>query len=351
MKVLRRIKSLPVYECDSKNCNDTEITLEEFDSQPIYFKSVIRPMLAIGHEGELIIWLKNIGILQHSQRCNNVINNIECQGVMNWMPAKIIDQYQWKCKNCPKKRNIREHSVFQDVRCRFKDIIRILAGWCKGTDVEMLTKLLCIKKQAVNAVYNVAASVAHKYIETNLHRWKLGGPGFVVLIESYPEGFKEFNSQEYFQNHNIIPMLCIAEIKEIPTRFWLQVLDRYNPNIQEQVHNTNTIALHIIQEIVLPGSILVTNFDSKICSFDVLQSLKHLYPVIVSKNGLKRHDHLNILLNNFETIWSPALHICNEAQYYSNAHIQNFITNFLWRQKFENESFENLLHQMCYNFI
>ncbi|KAF5279190.1 hypothetical protein FQR65_LT03437 [Abscondita terminalis] len=320
--------------------------------EPVYFKSVIKPMLAIGHEGELIVWLKNIGLLQHSQRCNNIINDIPCQGVMNWVPAKIIDQYRWKCKNCTNKRNIREKSVFQDVKCKFKDIIRLLAGWSKGTDIESLTKLLGIKKQAVNSVFNVAASVANKYINSNLCRWQLGGPGVVVLIDTYPEGFKDFESQENFPSQNSTPILCIAEVKEVPTRYWLQVLQRVNPNITEQVDTINNIALQIVQDMILPGSILVTNFENTICSYDTLQSLKHLYPVIITKNGLKRHDHLNSLLDNLQTIWAPALNICNEVQYLTtHTLIQNFITNFLWRQKFELESFENLLHQMCYNFM
>ncbi|KAF5273881.1 hypothetical protein FQA39_LY00996 [Lamprigera yunnana] len=314
--------------------------------EPVYFKSVIRPMLAVGHEGELIIWLKNIGLLEHSVRCNKEINNITCRGVMNWVPAKIMDQYQWKCKNCRNKRNIRENSVFQDVRCHFKDILRLLAGWSKGTDVQILTKVLCIRKQTVNSVFNVAASVADKYIKSHLSRWKLGGPEVVVLIDVYPEGFEEFHVDE---NHSF-PILCIAEIKEIPTRYWLQILDRSNPNVDEQVYNNNIAALQIIQEVVLPGSVLVTTYGTKICSYNALQSLKHLYPIIITKSGLKRHDHLNKLLDNLETIWEPALNICEKVQYLSHAHTQNHITNFLWRQKFETESFENLLHQMCYNF-
>ncbi|KAK4875645.1 hypothetical protein RN001_012067 [Aquatica leii] len=349
MKVLRKINSVPIYEFDGKNEVYSRITLEDFDSEPVYFKSVIKPMLAIGHEGELIVWLKNIGLLQHSQRCNNIIDNVPCQGVMSWVPAKIIDQYQWKCKNCLKKRNIREKSVFQDVRCKFKDIIRLLAGWSKGIDVESLTKLLCIKKQAVNSVFNVAATVADKYIKSHLLRWKLGGPGIVVLIETYPEGFKDYEIQENAQNST--PILCIAEVKEVPTRYWLHLLERFNPNITEQVQQVNTTALQVVQEMVLPGSILVTNFESTICSYEALLSLKHLYPVIITKNGLQRHDHFNQLLNNLETIWATAINVCNEAQYLSHLHVQNFITNFLWRQKFELESFENLLHQMCYNFL
>lgn len=131
----------------------------------------------------------------------------------------------------------------------------------------------------------------------------------------------------------------------------MQLLDRYSNNSSEQIlNNVNTSALQIIQEIVNPGSILVTNLNTKICSYKTLQSLKHLYPVIVTVEGLKRHDSMNKLLDNLETIWKPCLDICEEAQYFcSCSRIQNFFINELWRQQFGNESLETLLNQMCYN--
>lgn len=100
-------------------------------------------MLTAGHEGELLNWLKTMGILECSRKCNNTDNGTSCQGAMTWVHARIVDNYQWKCTICTKKSRIRENSIFDKIRCRFNDAIRIFAGWSKGTDVETLAKLLC----------------------------------------------------------------------------------------------------------------------------------------------------------------------------------------------------------------
>lgn len=94
----------------------------------------------------------------------------------------------------------------------------------------------------------------------------------------------------------------------------------------------------------------MTNFDSQICSYDTLQSLKHLYPVIVTIEGIKRHDKMNELINNLETIWQPCANICNEAMFYAHSQMQNYIVSELWRRQFKDDSFEMLINQMFCNF-
>ena len=111
-------------------------------SEPGYYYQVIRSMLTPGHETELIYWLKSFGLIPNTQICNNAKVNEDCNKVMEWIPVKTIDYYQWKCKNCCEKKSIRENSVFQDVRCNFKNSIRILLGWCKGYDVDTMANIL-----------------------------------------------------------------------------------------------------------------------------------------------------------------------------------------------------------------
>lgn len=107
-------------------------------------------------------------------------------------------------------------------------------------------------------------------------------------------------------------------------------------------------ALTIVQKVVLPGSILVTNVNSKICSYNILLSLKHLYPIIVTKNSLEKHDYLNQLSYNLETVWRPGLQIIEDSQYYPLSEVQNYLINAVCRQRFGNNSFEMLIKQMRY---
>lgn len=99
-------------------------------------------MLTPGHETELVYWLKSFGLIPNIQICNNAKINQDCNKIMEWIPVKTIDYYQWKCRNCADKKSIRENSVFQDIKCNFKNAIRILLGWCKGYDAETMANIL-----------------------------------------------------------------------------------------------------------------------------------------------------------------------------------------------------------------
>lgn len=111
-------------------------------SEPGYFEHVIRPMLKIGHEGELINWLKVMGLIPQYQKCKNADTNENCRKPLTWYSSRTVDKYQWKCLNCSRKYSIRENSVFNDVRCNIKDSLRLILGWCKGRDVDTMINVL-----------------------------------------------------------------------------------------------------------------------------------------------------------------------------------------------------------------
>lgn len=68
-----------------------------------------------------------------------------------------------------------------------------------------------IRKQVIKVIYSIASKTAEKYIKSHLTEFKLGGPGIVVLIETYPDANSSINPQPYTSNTR--PILCIAEIK------------------------------------------------------------------------------------------------------------------------------------------
>lgn len=98
-------------------------------------------MLNPGHENELVYWLKDLGLIKSSQSCVNSTADTNCSK-MSWTVARINDMYQWKCNSCSLKKSIREESIFVNVKCSFKNSIRILLGWCKGIDIDSMIELL-----------------------------------------------------------------------------------------------------------------------------------------------------------------------------------------------------------------
>lgn len=109
-------------------------------SEPGYFQQVIRPMLSPGRENELVFWLKEIGLIKNIQKCKNA--GVDNCFMMSWKNTRGNDMYQWKCNGCLDKKSIRVDSVFNNVRCSFKDAIRIILGWCKGTDIDSMAAML-----------------------------------------------------------------------------------------------------------------------------------------------------------------------------------------------------------------
>lgn len=117
------------------------VNIRFFLSEPRYFQQVIRPMLSPGHENELVYWLREIGLIKNSQKCKN--SGTDNCTMMSWTSTnRGIDMYQWKCNGCSMRKSIRTDSVFDNVRCSFKDAIRIILGWCKGTDIDSMAAML-----------------------------------------------------------------------------------------------------------------------------------------------------------------------------------------------------------------
>lgn len=101
------------------------------------FHVVVRPKLGAGHEGELITWLKEMGLLRTGMRCRSPACNSRW---MNWTSARIVDKFYWICPACSIKHTIREGSFFVKLKCELKVIIQAIMGWCKQTPVELLAQ-------------------------------------------------------------------------------------------------------------------------------------------------------------------------------------------------------------------
>lgn len=78
--------------------------------------------------------------------------------------------------------------------------------------------ILGLRKQVVNSVYRMCATVSTNYIKTHPSDWQLGGPNVIVIIDVYPEGCKKFDPEHYVTK-NTVPILCIAEAKVIKSIF------------------------------------------------------------------------------------------------------------------------------------
>lgn len=333
-------EQLPIIT-EKKSC----LTLEVLDNEPGFYQYVIKPMLYPGHEGELCTWLKEMGLMQRSLRCHNALKSPTCNVPMKWTQARIVDKYQWKCGECCRKRPIRDDSFFKNTKCSLTATLRIILGWCKDMAPEELVDILNVKVHVVKRLYQTCSQIAEGYVRTHKNDWKLGGPGVIVIIDLYPDGCaKVSGSNPEYQNNNPTQILCIAEAKTIPTNYWFHVM------LSSDDEAAREEALRVVRNMVKPGSVLVADPNAKVCSYNDLLACKE-YPTIVSIQDLMRHNKPDsTILQNLETIWDPAVRICEEAQYYSQQEVQSYLYNMMWRRRYSrtpSSALESLLHHIA----
>nr|CAH7742726.1 unnamed protein product [Callosobruchus chinensis] len=347
MKEIRKINQVVATECAVSSPeyrdgqDDLKGMLGDFDSEPGYYKQVIKPMLTAGHENELVYWLKELGLIKNEFFCPKAQTGA-CMKMMSWTQARGNDMYQWKCSRCDEKRSIREDSIFLNVKCSFKNAIRILLAWSKGNDIDSMALMLGIKRQVVSMMYKKAGLVAQKYITYNTSEWSLGGPGKIVLVDSYPEmclGSTEMREPK--------PILCIAEVKTFPQKYWFELLQPYRRTNQEHLQVVRKHILSSVKRIVAPGSVLIVPSNSILCSHADFMDLKYLYPLIIGTDDLGRHDNEHRTISGIlDTIWREAVNICEEAQRYGHELISQYIIGRMWRQRYGNNAFEMLVYQL-----
>ncbi|GJQ84025.1 hypothetical protein Trydic_g10490 [Trypoxylus dichotomus] len=208
--------------------------------------------------------------------------------------------------------------------CRAENAIKIFFGWSVGVNIKELSEYLDISEDVVKHFYLMSTLYAKQYIKNHIVEWKIGGPGVITLLDVYPCGCNKFNFTSRNNENNVF---CIAEVKEIPPRFWFQILN------QTDLNQRNNEILEAIFTIVRPGSILVIDLDSTGISDATYSKLKNNYRIVVHLESLERHNtESQSLLSNLETIWRPALDICEFANYQND--IGSYYTSFLWNQRF-----------------
>ncbi|XP_066995816.1 uncharacterized protein [Anabrus simplex] len=319
-----------------------------------YFDVVIKPMLTPGHEGELIEWMKDMGLIKQAVRCPCAGQ----RGKMVWSKARIVDKYTWVCRACSKKLSIRSESFFAGFKCDLKKVMLAILCWCNRVSGEVAAKQLDLRLTVVFRIYDSLSQVASNYVKAHSDEWKLGGENVVVLVDVYPDGYMSTvpRSMEVGRRRstNKKRILCIAEISQIPSRIWVKILEEVSSNSKDSPEVTQRAvqeALHEITEHVLPGSILLANERSAVCPFSAVRTLKD-FPMVHSVEHLKE---LNVpgtraVEENLETIWQSVVDVCDESQEVRKSVGSLLLDEFLWRQLISqttSSKVESILHQIA----
>ncbi|XP_014240492.1 uncharacterized protein LOC106661535 [Cimex lectularius] len=284
-----------------------------------YFQMTIKPLLEEGKDGELIDWLKDIGLLKRSQKCTNP----DCQGTkpMEWKRARIVDKFHWSCPLCKKKVSIRNDSPLAEFHCSFKIILDTITAWCDGVSLEEFTKEnKTVKGVIAKRIYSTCTNVANWYMQNHQDLSYLGGDNTVVLLDTFPDGCMTTTPHN---NNYGKRVLCMADTSHMPARIWTQIID----NKSLDYHKLSSL----VAEHIRPGSTVVASPGL----FPLLHGTKGMAEVI-SVDALTALDPIDYQrsLKNLETIWKSTVSVCQEIQNLSNTEGEQTLRELEWRQVF-----------------
>ncbi|XP_023247428.1 uncharacterized protein LOC106635802 isoform X2 [Copidosoma floridanum] len=339
---------------------------ERFTDNGGSYDMVVKKMLNDGHEGELCLWLKEVSLIRSDMNCLTE----SCNGKsLTWQPSRVVDKYCWYCTNCKKKQFIRDSSFFLQIKCELKICMQIIVAWCQFTPSEVVVSYLGLKHFVVRKTYEKLAKVAELYVVNHINEWILGGPDKIIIIDEYPSGYMTetlINAPvtKRRNNNNCHTILCMAEVKDIPPRMWMHIMNANPESIspknaknQKQATKCGMVeeALKEICAHAKPGSYLIANKKARCCNYESLKELKDYK--VVSLEGLQTHDTpgKNELLNNIETIWQTGIEVCEDIQDTTRAQGLQFFYLHLWRQRFATtpaSAFEHIIQHIaeCFPF-
>lgn len=298
-----------------------------------YFQMTIKPLLEEGKDGELIDWLKDIGLLQRAQKCVNP----DCLGLkpMEWKRARIVDKFHWSCPMCKKKASIRTNSPLADFHCSFKVILDTITAWCDGISLEDYTKEnKTVKGVIAKRIYSTCTTVTDWYMQSHPDLGYLGGENSVVLVDTFPDGC--MTTVPHNNNYNK-RILCMADTSHMPARIWAHILESKSLDSQKLAAMVN--------DHIRPGSTIVASPGL----FPFLEGIKGMAEII-SVEALTALDPADYQrsLKNLETIWKATVSVCQEVQSMTISEGEQTLRELEWRQVFPTPLAQILHDIACY---
>ncbi|XP_044753798.1 uncharacterized protein LOC123313134 isoform X2 [Coccinella septempunctata] len=155
----------------------------------------------VSYQTESFHFLQDMGMIPKSTHCS------DCNRSMNWNFSGTVDLFEWICPGCRKSCPIKQCSPLEDIDCSYDKILGVIWAWCNSEEIDKTAFKFGIESKTVMNIFSIAGLAAEKHITRYTSQWNIGGPGVIVLIDTFPETFLSGSRQS---NR---PILCLAELK------------------------------------------------------------------------------------------------------------------------------------------
>ena len=265
-------------------------------------------ILATNAKIDAITWSREHGLLKRSRSCPVCGKDMRQE-----VQVHKGDGYRFIC--CKTEVSIREGSFFSGSKLKLWQIILVLYMYSyEFANVKILRRECEIAgPQAITKWRNYVRNIYSEYFLR--HSAQVGGPGHTVEIDEC-----SFWRRKPTMGKDEIRQLLFGGIDVDTKDVFLVAVETRNP---ETLHP-------VLQQYVLPGTTVVSDLG-----YD------HM-----TVNELKFVNPIALETPNHESMWCRAKHLNKKECGTSHTHLGSYLIEYMWREKFGNDPFQNLLEHL-----
>lgn len=272
---------------------------------------------------DAIEWCREHGLLARRRDC------VACGGEMlESADQKRSDGVRWRCRNrvCRREVSIRDGSFFSNSNLELVKIVDLL--YLYSYETASFKTLIRECRLASEAMVNWRNFVRDIYGEYFIrHPLRIGGPGHVVEIDESAFVRRKHNVGRMVNTQWVFGGLDVGTQEG-----FLVAVDR---------RDADTL-LPVLREYVIPGSTVVSDL------WGAYQTINNRgYVHLTVNHRLHFVDPItHATTNHVESMWCRAKQRNKKECGTTRDLLATYLTEFMWRQRFGDDPFENLLRHI-----
>ena len=269
-------------------------------------------------------WLARRRLVRNFMVCERCNGNVRCT-LQRY--AEGIDKYRWACA-CTFSASVRNDSFFMKSHLELHKIILMIYYWANQTPQKKASRELELGSNHTSVDwYNFCLDFCADHLLT--HREPFGGVDFIDG-EVVPKVVEIVESRFFHRGKWRGKVLGGIERKSNKC-FLVEILESDPKTIEE-----------IIQDWILPGSHIVSDGCSTYRNIKNIGGGIYTHEITINQDIFVDSDNPPVHTQDVENMWSRAKRMfkCTSKDLYDN-----YLVEFMWRSKFPENQFSNILCQ------
>ncbi|XP_065652014.1 uncharacterized protein LOC136079718 [Hydra vulgaris] len=265
-------------------------------------------------------WLAKRGLIKNSMYCDTCQRQFGLNANQN-----ATDDYQWYCKGCKQRRNVREGSLFSQTKLILQKLICYIYGWSRNmlqSDIQHKA-FMNDASHTLGDSRNFCRDVCEIYLETNptmIGGINAVGAPIVVEIDESKFFYRKYHCGQWRPGHWVYGGIeresCKCYLVKVPNR------------------NAQTLK-NLIEKFILPGSHIVSYGWASYAGLDNLQDGIYSHSVVVHERNFVNPLDSDVHTQNVENLWMRVKRKLRQQFGTRENLFTSHLHEFIWRQTFK----------------